>query len=101
MKHASLFPKISAQVYTSPNSSEEYFLFNTATNKGFAIDGFAAILCKKFTGEKKLVDVIAAFEAEQQLAKGEFETEINDLLVELEKNRLLTFFNEAQSPSSN
>ncbi len=99
MKQADLFPKISAQIYKSPNSTEEFFLFNTATNKGFAVDGFAAILCKKFTGENKLSEIVAAFETEHKLSKGEFESEISELLADLEKNRLLTFFNEAQPPA--
>lgn len=101
IKHAELFPKISAQIYNSPNSTEEFFLFNATTNKGFAVDGFAALLCKKFTGENKLSDIIASFESEQNLSKGEFESEISELLGDLEQNRLLTFYSEAQAPEKN
>ena len=96
MKQHELFPKISAQIFKSPNNQEEFFLFNTSTNKGFAIDGFAAVLCKKFTGDRTLSEVIAEFEAEQKLEKNEYETEITELLAELEKNRLLVFHNTAQ-----
>lgn len=101
MKQAELYPKISAQIYNSPNSTEEFFLFNTSTNKGFTIDGFAAILCRKFTGDKKLSEIIATFETEQKLTKGEFESEIEELLTDLEKNRLVTFFDAAQPPQKN
>lgn len=96
MKQHELFPKISAQIFKSPNNPEEFFLFNTSTNKGFAIDGFAAILCKKFTGDRTLKEVITEFETEQKLDKNEYQTEISDLLAELEKNRLLVFHNSAQ-----
>lgn len=96
MKQHDLFPKISAQIFKSPNNTEEFFLFNTTTNKGFAIDGFAAVLCKKLTGDRTLNEVIAEFEIEQKLAKDEYKTEISDLLTELEKNRLLVFHNTAQ-----
>jgi hypothetical protein len=98
MKQSDLFPKISAQFFNSPNNREEFFLFNTATNKGFAIDGFAAILCKKFTGEHKLSEVISSFEAEQKIQNGEYEDEITNLIADLEKNRLLIFFEEPQLP---
>jgi hypothetical protein len=101
MNRDDLFPKISAQVFTSPNNIDEYFLFNSTTNKGFAIDGYAAILCKKFTGEHKLSEVIATFESEQNLENGEYNSEINELISDLEKNRLLVFLNEAQLPITN
>lgn len=96
MKQAQLFPKISAQVLNSPNNKDEYFLFNASTNKGFSIDGLAADLCKKFNGEMTLEQTIKTFEIEQQLKMGEFESEIDSLIQDLEKNCLLVFLEEAQ-----
>lgn len=98
MNNAKLYPKITAQVFNSPNNKDEYFLFNTATNRGFAVDGYAAILCKKFNGEKTLEEIVKNFESEQKLESGEFSEEISTLLSDLEKNRLITFHNEAQLP---
>jgi hypothetical protein len=96
MKNSELFPKISAQAFNSPNKKEEYFLFNPITNKGFAIDGFAAILCKKFTGDRTFSQIIEEFEKEQDLEKNEFEAEIISLVSDLEKNNLVTFYESAQ-----
>ncbi len=99
MKQNELFPKISAQIFNSPNNVEEYFLFNTNTNKGFSIDGFAALLCKKFTGEYSLAQSVLEFEKEQNLASGEFESDIEWLIIELERHNLITFYESAQQAS--
>ncbi len=96
MKQSNQYPKISAQFFTSPNNKEEYFLFNTASNKGFALDGFAALLCRKFTGEHDLNHIIKEFEEEQKLEKDEFKEEIEHLLSELEKHRLIDYFSTSQ-----
>ena len=98
MKKKKLFPKISAQVFNSPHNIEEFFLFNTSTNKGFAIDGMPAILCKKFTGESSLESIIEEFESEQEIEHGDYDTDIEDLLVELEKHNLIAFHDKAQPP---
>ena len=87
MKHGQLYPKISAQILNSPNNKDEYFLFNPSTNKGFSVDGLAADLCKKFNGEMTLDQTIKTFEVEQQLKAGEFNSEIDNLIQDLEKNR--------------
>ena len=96
MNQFELFPKISAQIFKSSDTSEEFFLFNTTTNKGFAIDGLAAALCKKLIGVRTLSEVVKEFETEQNLKKDEYKTEINNLLIDLEKNRLLIFYSTSQ-----
>lgn len=98
MKYNNLFPKISAQIFPSNTSKEEFFLFNPATNRGFSIDGIAAHLCRKFTGERKLQDLITELEKEQNLNAGLFKDEIEKLLADLENNKLITFH---ESPLEN
>jgi hypothetical protein len=91
MKYEAQFPKISAQIFSSSTSKQEFYLFNSITNRGFSIDGLAASLCKEFTGEKKLSEIIESFEKENKLQNGIFDKEISDLISELEKNKLITF----------
>ncbi|MBC7428446.1 MAG: hypothetical protein H7336_07540 [Bacteriovorax sp.] len=99
MKKSHLFPKISAQIFNSPSTIDEFYLFNTSSNKGFAIDGFAADLCKKFIGEATLAETVRSLEIESKLKEGEYEEEIDNLILELERNSLIEFFEEAQAPS--
>ena len=99
MKQSHLFPKISAETFSSPNNRDEFYLFNTSTNKGFSIDGFAAVLCRHFNGEKNLVDAIRSFEILSKLEVGEFDDEIENLIQDLQDNSLLVFLDEAQIPA--
>lgn len=96
MKQKDLYPKISAQIFPSNTNKDEFFLFNSSTNRGFSIDGLAAIFCKKFTGEKKLSELVLEFEKEQNIKSGLFNTEIENLINELENNKLITFTEASQ-----
>ena len=95
MKYNNLYPKISAQIFPSNTSKDEFFLFNSSTNRGFAIDGFAALLCKRFTGDRKLSEIIIEVEKEQNLSSGLFNNEIESLLTEMESNKLIVFSESA------
>ncbi len=71
-------------------------MFNSSTNQGFAVDGLAAIFCKKFAGDKLLSVIVSEFEKEQNIKSGLYNNEIENLLIELENNKLITFLTEAQ-----
>lgn len=97
MKYANFYPKLEAQIFPSNTSREELFLFNSSTNRGFSLDGVAADICKKFTGDKKLSDIVSEVESERKLVSGLFNKEIDDLLNELENFKLVSFHEDPQS----
>ena len=87
-----LYPFVNAENMISRNSGGEqglYFLFNTTTNRGFAVDGLAALFCKELNGKKKLKDIINDFEQVYELESGKFEKEIATLMKDLQENGLL------------
>lgn len=97
MVQIKLYPKLLAQFFESEKNREEFFLFNTATNKGFAVDGYAALLCKKFTGAQTLEVIIAEFELENQITKDTYSSEIESLIADLERYKLIAFFESSQA----
>ncbi len=96
MKYFNLYPIISAQTFPSNTGKNEFFLFNSSTNRGFSLDGIAAHICKKFDGEKKLSEIIQEVELEHKLESGIFNDQIIALLSDMEKNKLISFSETAQ-----
>lgn len=91
------YPQITAQILHNKNDEEKFYLFNTSTNMGYSIDGLAAQLCRKFNGDKTLTNILAEFEIELGLEKDEYKDEINTLLEDLEKNKLIAFHEKSQA----
>ncbi len=97
MKYSNHYPKLEAQIFPSNTSREELFLFNSNTNRGFSLDGVAADICKKFTGDRKLSEIVTEVEMERKIESGLFNKEIDDLLNELENFKLVSFHENPQS----
>lgn len=93
------YPKLTADILNRGqlSNSTDLFLFNAKTNKGFSLQGLAALLCKDFDGKKTLAETIIALEAKYELEPGKFKTEITNLVHDLENNGLLNFSQEPQA----
>lgn len=91
------YPKVIAEPLAD-NQQENplsYFLFNSQTNRGYSVDGLAALFCRQLDGQKKLRDLITDFEAQHELEKGKFDGDIKTLLKDLEDNGLLVLNNSS------
>lgn len=97
--NTSKFPKLTSVVLNREfNNNDPYtdYLFNPSTNKGYSVNGLAAMFCRELDGTKTLSEIIANFEAHYGLAPGKFTKEIEILLSDLENNQLIEFL---QSPT--
>lgn len=100
MEHLNKFPKLTSVVLNREfNNNDPYtdYLFNPSTNKGYSVNGLAALFCRELDGSKPLSEVIANFESHYDLKPGKFDNEISILLSDLEKNQLIEFL---QSPNN-
>lgn len=98
MSKMDLYPNIKAEVL-GKNKTEDLatlYLFNSQTNRGYSLDGLAAILCKKFDGKKKLSSLIGELESEYQIDAKNFNSDIDALLEDLTDNDLLEMLKEAK-----
>lgn len=91
MEILDLYPEIFAEPLAGGRKEnlQTYYLFNSKINRGYVVDGLAALFCRKIDGKKTLRNLIEEFENEYELEKGKFHKEINDLIHDLEKNHLL------------
>lgn len=94
MDKLNLFPKLLAEPIQDFNKSKSlYYIFNSQNNRGYKLDGFAANLCTRFDGLKSLQQIIKEFESEMNLKENYFQKEIGDLLIDLQNNSLIEFYN--------
>lgn len=94
MEYMDKYPLISAESLDGNSRQENqfsYFLFNSQTNKGYSVDGLAALLCKQMNGKKKLRDLVKDLEAEYEIESGHFDKEIQTLMKDLSDNSLVIF----------
>jgi len=91
MKRSNLVPTIVAQFITTNNKIDECFLFQSETNRGYAIDGIAAVICRRFNGKDNLEVIVNNLEKDLKLTKGQYDGEIEVLLDELEQFKLIEF----------
>ncbi|MBC7713605.1 MAG: PqqD family protein [Rhizobacter sp.] len=92
MDYMDQYPLINAEPINDngrQESQHSYFIFNAQTNKGYSLDGLAALLCKKMNGKKTLRSIIAELEADYELETGKFNKEIHALIKDLGDNNLL------------
>lgn len=100
MLHLNHFPKLTSVILNREfNNSDPYtdYLFNPSTNKGYSINGLAALFCRELKGNKSLAEIITNFESQYDLVPGKFNNDIQILLSDLEKNQLIEFL---QSPNN-
>lgn len=100
MENLTKYPKLtSVTLNREINNNDPYtdYLFNPATNKGYSVNGLAAMFCRELNGYMTLQEVIKLFEENYQIAPGKFSNEINELLTDLEKNNLIEFLNQPQN----
>jgi hypothetical protein len=96
MEHIQKFPKLNSVILNREfNNNDPYtdYLFNPNTNKGYSVNGLAALFCRELNGTKSLAEVITNFENQYELAPGIFINEIEKLIIDLEKNQLIEFLN--------
>jgi hypothetical protein len=87
------FPFITAE-FLGKNKTEgqaNCYLFNSVTNRGYSVEGLAAILCKSFDGTNDLLTCIKTLESDYELAENAFEQDIDHLIKDLEDNGLVEF----------
>lgn len=72
------------------------YLFGATSNKGFQIEGLAAVFVQRFNGDKTLDEITAEIESEFNLQRGEFANEISEMIDDLLKHELIEF---AEGPS--
>lgn len=98
MDKLKLYPILLADPIQEYNKSKSvFYLFNTASNRGYKLDGFAANLCHRFNGNKSLEEVIKEFESEMNLQSNYFLEEIDVLLTDLQNNSLIEFRDSPQT----
>lgn len=99
MDNGNLYPFIHAEPLAAGRNvnPQVYYLFNQKENRGYVVEGLAALFCRKLDGKKKLVEVIDEFEAEYELEKGKFENDISELIQDLSKNKLLELLNNPKA----
>lgn len=80
----------------SKGSNKKYSisLFNPDTNRGFAIEGLAAIFCSRLDGSKKISELINEMEIQFELERGIFNIDVDNLLEEMLRNGLVTSSSE-------
>lgn len=86
-----LYPRITAEILGKKKTegSASCFLFNSQTNRGYAVEGLAAILCKNFDGTKTLESLVQELEKDYELEPNTFTSEIKTLIKDLEENGLI------------
>lgn len=86
-----MYPRITAEILGKKKTegSANCFLFNSQTNRGYAVEGLAAILCKNFDGTKTLENLVQDLEKEYALEPNAFSNEIKGLIKDLEDNGLI------------
>jgi hypothetical protein len=100
MERSQSYP-ILTSVKLNKSNSETFtdFLFNPNTNKGFSVEGLAALFCRNLDGKKSLERLIIDFENEHSLESGKFKNEIYSLITDLEKNNLIEFLESPKDVS--
>ncbi len=96
MENINRFPKLTSVVLNQEfNNKDPYtdYLFNPNTNKGYSVNGLAALFCRELDGKRSLSKIITEFESHYELAPGRFTKEIETLLFDLENNKLVEFLN--------
>lgn len=99
MDNSNKYPKLISVVLNKEfNKNDPYtdYLFNPSTNKGYSINGLAALFCREFDGKKNLSEIITNFESQHDLIPGKFKADIELLIQDLEKNQLIVLL---QSPN--
>ncbi|MDD4973890.1 MAG: PqqD family protein [Bacteriovorax sp.] len=94
MDQLKLFPVLTAEpIQEYSKNKPNYYIFNSRSNRGYMLDGFAANLCQRFDGAKSLEVIIQEFENEMDLRKDSYKKEIDTLLQDLHDNSLIEFLN--------
>jgi hypothetical protein len=84
------YVQLKAEILSANNKNpNEIFLFNSSTNRGFMVDGIAAVLCKRMSGEKKINELISDFEKEYEVECNKFANDISQFLKNLVENDLI------------
>ncbi len=94
MEKINQFPKLTSVVLNREfNNNDPYtdYLFNPSTNKGYSVNGLAALFCRELDGKKSLSEIISNFENHHDLKPGKFTSEIETLIFDLEQNQLIEF----------
>lgn len=92
MEMMDLYPLLVAESLTPGSENENplaYYLFNSQTNRGFAVEGLAALFCKTMNGKKKVKELVQNFEKEHELEAGIFEKDILKLIDDMDDNGLI------------
>lgn len=96
----SKFPKLTSIILNHQIKNDDPFtdyLFNPSTNKGYSVNGLAAMFCRELDGRRTLAEIITMFENQYELAPGKFAKEIEVLLLDLESNQLIEYL---QNPTN-
>ncbi|MGZ3807160.1 MAG: hypothetical protein ACXVCE_03680 [Bacteriovorax sp.] len=94
MDKLKLFPILMAEPIQEYNKTKSnLYIFNSSSNRGYMLDGFAANLCHRFDGTKSLESIILEFEREMGLKTNFYKEEIDSLLQDLQVNSLIEFLN--------
>jgi hypothetical protein len=97
MENLKLFPLLLADpILEYDNQRSNFYIFNSANNRGYKLDGYAANLCQRFDGSKSLEEIIREFESEMNLQSNYFNDEITVLINDLKNNSLIEFHQSAQ-----
>lgn len=84
------YVQLKAEILLANNKNpHEIFLFNSSTNRGFMVDGIAAVLCKRMSGEKKINELLRDFETEYKVECEKFSNDISVFLKSLVDNDLI------------
>lgn len=92
MSKMGTYPLIKAEILGKNKTEDQasFFLFNSETNRGYSVDGLAALLCKRFDGTKTLQELVAELEADYELEPHKFDKDVSMLIQDLENNGLVT-----------
>ena len=98
MENLKLFPLLLADpILEYDGNRPNFYIFNSANNRGYKLDGYAANLCHRFNGSKSLEEVIREFESEMNIEKNYFNAEISALIADLKNNSLIEFHQTAKA----
>jgi len=78
-------------------NSSHIFLFNSKTNRGYQVEGLAALFIYQFDGQRSVATLLDELEQKYNIEKGKFDSEVDAVIEDLLKFELIELRDNASS----
>jgi hypothetical protein len=89
MQTGNRVPFLTADIIKTSPDKREIHIYSHESDTGFEVEGYAAILCSRFIGDKSMEQLIGDMVAEFQLPENEFSADAISFASELESLNLI------------